>query len=111
MSRRTSSRCARRSRFGKWSTIPNERRARMSRKDVQRRAKELGIAFVRLQFADIHGVSKSVAIPVRELEDALDGHVVFDGSCIEGFVRHEESDMCLAPDPATFALLPSPPGT
>jgi glutamine synthetase len=82
----------------------------MSRKDVVRRAKELGIAFVRLQFADIHGVTKNVAIPVRELDVALDAHVVFDGSCIEGFVRHEESDMCLAPDPATFAVLPGPPG-
>jgi glutamine synthetase len=82
----------------------------MSRKDAVRRAKELGIAFVRLQFADIHGVTKNVAIPVRELELALDGKVVFDGSCIEGFVRHEESDMCLVPDPATFAVLPGPPG-
>ncbi|HME81578.1 MAG TPA: type I glutamate--ammonia ligase [Candidatus Eremiobacteraceae bacterium] len=82
----------------------------MSKKDVARRAKELGIAFVRLQFSDIHGVTKNVAIPVRELELALDGKVVFDGSCIEGFVRHEESDMCLAPDPATFAVLPGMPG-
>ena len=78
----------------------------MSKKEVARRAKELGIQFVRLQFSDIHGVTKNVAIPVRELEAALDGKVVFDGSCIEGFVRYEESDMCLAPDPATFAVLP-----
>ncbi len=82
----------------------------MSKKEVVRRAKELGIKFVRLQFADIHGVTKNVAIPVRELETALEGKVEFDGSCIEGFVRNEESDMCLAPDPGTFAVLPGPPG-
>lgn len=82
----------------------------MSKKDVVRRAKELGIQFVRLQFSDIHGVTKNVTIPVREIELALDGKVVFDGSCIEGFVRLEESDMCLAPDPATFAVLPGTPG-
>lgn len=82
----------------------------MSKKEVARRAKELGIQFVRLQFSDIHGVTKNVTIPIRELELALDGKVVFDGSCIEGFVRLEESDMCLAPDPATFALLPGAPG-
>jgi glutamine synthetase len=82
----------------------------VSKKEVVRSAKELGIAFVRLQFSDIHGVTKNVAIPVRELEMALEGQVVFDGSCIEGFVRHEESDMCLAPDPGTFAVLPGLPG-
>ncbi|MBV8172239.1 MAG: type I glutamate--ammonia ligase [Candidatus Eremiobacteraeota bacterium] len=82
----------------------------MTKKEVVRRAKELGIAFIRLQFADIHGVTKNVAIPVRELEQALEGRVVFDGSCIEGFVRHEESDMCLAPDPGTFAVLPGVAG-
>ncbi len=79
----------------------------MSRRDVSKRAKELGVRFVRLQFNDIHGVTKNVAIPVKELDVALEGNVVFDGSCIEGFVRFEEADMYLMPDPATFALLPT----
>ena len=79
----------------------------MTKKDVLRRAKESGVRFVRLQFNDIHGVIKNVAIPVKELDDALEGKVVFDGSCIEGFVRFEESDMYLAPDPLTFSVLPA----
>lgn len=78
----------------------------MSKRDVIRKSKELGVRFVRLQFSDIHGATKNVAVPVAELDAALDGKVVFDGSSIEGFVRSEESDMYLAPDPATFALLP-----
>ena len=76
----------------------------MTKRELARRARELGVRFVRLQFSDIHGITKNVAIPLTELESALDGRVVFDGSCIEGFVRHEEADMCLTPDPATFAV-------
>lgn len=82
----------------------------MTKRDLSKRAKELGVQFVRLQFNDIHGVTKNVAIPVKELDIALDGNVVFDGSCIEGFVRFEEADMYLTPDPATFAVLPTAPG-
>ena len=82
----------------------------MSKRDLIKRAKDLGIRFVRLQFSDIHGITKNVAIPVKELDAAMDGNVVFDGSCIEGFVRFEEADMYLAPDPGTFAVLPTVEG-
>jgi glutamine synthetase len=81
----------------------------MSKRELVKRAKEAGVRLVRLQFNDIHGVTKNVAIPISELEAALDGKVAFDGSCIEGFLRYEEADMYLAPDPETFALLPAYP--
>lgn len=83
----------------------------MSKRELVKRAKDAGVRLVRLQFNDIHGVTKNVAIPIGELEAALEGKVAFDGSCIEGFVRYEESDMYLAPDPDTFALLPTLVGT
>ncbi|MGH7738077.1 MAG: glutamine synthetase family protein [Candidatus Tyrphobacter sp.] len=76
------------------------------RRDVLKIAKDRGVRFVRLVFADIVGVSKNVSIPVTELENALDGHVTFDGGSIDGFVRGEELDMMLRPDPSTFALYP-----
>ncbi|MDQ6779883.1 MAG: type I glutamate--ammonia ligase [Candidatus Eremiobacteraeota bacterium] len=79
----------------------------MSKREVVRRARELNVRLVRLQFDDIHGITKNVAIPIGALERALEGEIAFDGSCIEGFVRYEESDMYLIPDPATFAILPS----
>ncbi|MEW6426043.1 MAG: type I glutamate--ammonia ligase, partial [Bacillota bacterium] len=62
--------------------------------------------FIRLQFTDIMGVLKNVAITVEQLEKALDGELMFDGSSIHGFVRIEESDMYLRPDPDTFAVFP-----
>jgi len=76
------------------------------KEDVLRSAAELKVKFVHLQFTDILGTLKNVAVPVEQLEKALDGQVLFDGSSIEGFVRIEESDMLLRPDPATFAVFP-----
>jgi glutamine synthetase len=77
-----------------------------TKRDVVKLAKEHNVRFVRLVFADIFGVSKNVSIPIAELEAALDGRVTFDGGSIDGFVRGEELDMMLRPDPATYALYP-----
>ncbi|MDA8195208.1 MAG: type I glutamate--ammonia ligase [Thermaerobacter sp.] len=77
--------------------------------DVLKKARDMNVKFVRLQFTDILGVVKNVAIPVESLPAALDGKIMFDGSSIEGFVRIEESDMYLAPDPDTFAIFPWKP--
>jgi glutamine synthetase len=87
-------------------SIQNEFRRTANKRDVVKLAKERNVRFVRLVFADIFGVSKNVSIPVTELEAALDGRVTFDGGSIDGFVRGEELDMLLRPDPATFALYP-----
>lgn len=77
-----------------------------TKRDVLKLAKERDVRFVRLVFADILGVSKNVSIPASELEAALDGNVTFDGGSIDGFVRGEELDMLLRPDPSSFALYP-----
>ena len=81
-------------------------RSHLNKRDVLRLAKERGVHFVRLSFADVLGVSKNVSIPVAQLEAALDGKVTFDGGSIDGFVRGEELDMVLRPDPSTFAVYP-----
>jgi glutamine synthetase len=68
--------------------------------------KERGVRWVRLSFVDVLGVQKNVSIPAAELERAFDGNVTFDGGSIDGFVRGEEIDMVLRPDPASFVILP-----
>lgn len=78
-------------------------------KEVLERAKSDGVRFVNLQFTDILGAIKSVAIPVERLADVLDKGIWFDGSSILGFVRICESDMILRPDPATYAVTPWTP--
>ncbi|MFW5957170.1 MAG: type I glutamate--ammonia ligase [Natronomonas sp.] len=64
------------------------------------------VDFLRLQFTDILGTVKNVSIPARQAEKAFTEGIYFDGSSIEGFVRIQESDMRLKPDPSTFAILP-----
>lgn len=73
--------------------------------------REQDVKFIRLQFTDIFGTLKNVAITVDQLERALDNKCMFDGSSIEGFVRIEESDMYLRPDVNTFVIFPWRPQT
>lgn len=83
--------------------------AHPQRKDkeyVLRKARDMGVKFIRLWFTDILGSLKNVAITIEELEEALEEGVGFDGSAVEGFTREEESDMIAMPDPNTFAILP-----
>ena len=84
-----------------------------TREDSLRLVEEEDGEFIRLQFTDIFGTMKNVAITSSQLEKALDNNCMFDGSSIEGFVRIEESDMYLYPDLDTFTILPwrPQPGT
>ncbi len=75
-----------------------------SRKDIIENAKLENVRYIRLMFTDIIGTIKSVEIPVGQLERALDGKVMFDGSSIEGFVRIMEADMYLRPDLDTWLI-------
>ena len=78
----------------------------MTPDDVLAKIEQENIDFVRLQFTDILGIVKNVSIPSNQARKAFDEGIYFDGSSIDGFVRIEESDMRLAPDPDTFAVLP-----
>lgn len=80
--------------------------SKYSKEDIIRLVEEEDVEFIRLQFTDIFGMLKNVAITASQLEKALDNRCVFDGSAIEGFVRDEESDMYLYPDYDTFEIFP-----
>ncbi|MBS3971270.1 MAG: glutamine synthetase, partial [Clostridia bacterium] len=67
----------------------------LRKKEIIEKAREHDVKFIRLQFTDITGVLKNVAITIEQLEKALDGELMFDGSSVDGFVRIEESDMYL----------------
>ena len=80
--------------------------SKYSREDIIRMVEDEDVEFIRLQFTDIFGQLKNVAIMPSQLEKALNNQIMLDGSSIEGFVRIEESDQYLYPDLDTFTILP-----
>lgn len=81
-------------------------RQNIPQEDIIRIVQEEDVRFIRLQFTDIFGSFKNIAITASQLEKALNNKCMFDGSSIEGFVRIEESDMYLYPDLDTFTIFP-----
>ena len=77
-----------------------------TREDILRIVEEEDVEFIRLQFTDMFGNLKNIAVTANQLEKALDNRCMFDGSAIDGFVSIEESDMCLHPDLSTLAIFP-----
>lgn len=76
------------------------------KQDIYRLVEEEDVEFIRLQFTDIFGNLKNVAVTTSQLEKVLDNKCMFDGSSIEGYARIEESDMYLYPDLDTFEIFP-----
>ena len=79
---------------------------RYSKEDIVRLVREKDIAFIRMQFTDIFGQLKNVAITAGQIEKAVNNQMMIDGSSIEGFVRIHESDQYLYPDLNSFEILP-----
>ena len=80
--------------------------SKYTKQDIIRMVDEEDVEFIRLQFTDMFGTLKNVAITSSQLNKALNNECMFDGSSIEGFVRIEESDMYLYPDLDTFVIFP-----
>lgn len=79
----------------------------MTPKDIiLQRVEDEDVRFIRLQFTDMLGKMRNMAITVDRLEEALDNRCVFDGSAIEGFANVEDSDLYLHPDLSTFTIFP-----
>lgn len=77
-----------------------------TRDDIFHIVEEEDVAFIRLQFTDIFGTMKNMAVTVGQLEKVLDNRCMFDVSSLEGVADEEESDMYLYPDLSTFEIFP-----
>ena len=77
-----------------------------TKEDIIRIVKEEDVKFIRMQFTDIFGQLKNVAITASQIEKAVNNQIMLDGSSIEGFVRINESDQYLYPDLNSFAIFP-----
>lgn len=80
--------------------------SKYSREDIIRMVQEENVEFIRMQFTDIFGQMKNVAITASQIEKAVNNQIMIDGSSIEGFTRIHESDQYLHPDLDTFNILP-----
>ena len=77
-----------------------------TKRDILRMVEEEDVEFIRLQFSDLFGNLKNAAVTAGQLERVLEQGYVFDGSCVEGFLHDNDTDMILWPDLDTLAVFP-----
>lgn len=80
--------------------------AKYTKEDVLRMVEEEDVEFIRLQFTDLHGTLKNIAITARQIESVLDNGCNFDVSAIDGIPRVCGSERLLIPDYSSFEILP-----
>ena len=74
--------------------------------EILQMVEEEDVEFIRLQFTDMFGVLKNVAIPASRIIKAMDNRCTIDLASLDGFAQREETDLYLKPDLATFSILP-----
>ena len=79
--------------------------SKYTKEDIIRMVEEEGVDFIRMQFTDMFGQAKNVAITTSQIRKAVSNQISIDGSSIEGFTRIHESDQYLYPDLDTFTIL------
>lgn len=79
---------------------------RFSKADILQMVEDEDVGFIRLQFTDMLGNLKNIAIPSSRLIDALEGRCSIDLASLEGFSKGKEGNVYLKPDLGTFAILP-----
>ncbi len=77
-----------------------------SKAEILQKMEEEGVEFIRLQFTDMFGVLKNIAVPASRLIKVLENNCTIDCASLDGFVNGEEEYLYLKPDLDTFAILP-----
>ena len=67
-----------------------------TKQDIINMVEDEDVEFIRLQFTDMFGTLKNIAITARELPRALDNRCIVDGSFIAGIAGESEPDMYLS---------------
>ena len=77
-----------------------------TREEILQMVENEDVEFIRLQFTDMFGTLKNVAVTATQLQYMKDNRYLIDGSCMYGELRNGEEDMYLCPDLDTFVILP-----
>ena len=80
--------------------------AKYTKQDFINMVAEEDVEFIRMQFTDIEGNFKNVAITASQLEKVLSNNCMFDCSLVEGMLPTDNADMFLYPDLDTFTIFP-----
>lgn len=80
--------------------------SKYTKKDIIQLVEEEDVEFIRLQFVDIFGTLKNMAVTTSQLEKVLNNKCMFDGAAIQGFIGSEIGNLRLVPDLDTFAIFP-----
>ena len=67
---------------------------------------EEDVEFIRLQFTDMYGAIKNIAVTTRELPRALDNQCIVNGEQIAGMNGENGTDLYLRPVLGSFSILP-----
>lgn len=73
---------------------------------IMKLVEEEDVEFIRLQFTDIFGMMKNMAVTSGQLQNAIEHGCLFDGAAVDGLAKPEESDMYLKPDLDTMVVFP-----
>lgn len=79
---------------------------RYTREDIYRMVEDEDVEFIRLQFTDIYGNLKNMAVTASQLDKALDGKCSFDAAAIKDYSQEANTIMYLKPDLDTFEIFP-----
>ena len=77
-----------------------------TREEILQMVEEEDVEFIRLQFTDMFGAIKNIAVTTRELPRALANQCMINGEQIAGMDPEKGSDLYLRPVLDTFAILP-----
>lgn len=80
--------------------------AHYTKEDIIRIVEEEDVEFIRLQFVDIFGLLKNMAVTATQLDSVLDNRCTFDGAAVNGFGTMQVDELVLVPDLDTFTIFP-----
>ena len=77
-----------------------------TKKEILELIEQEDVEFIRLQFTDVFGNLKNVAVTSSQMERVLNNRYMFAGAAMFGNANYEDEDVYLYPDLDSFVILP-----
>lgn len=83
----------------------------MSKEEIMQLIEDEGVEFIRLQFTDLLGILKNVAVTPSQFERVMAGRFAFEGNALFNNLSVYDDYLYLKPVPESFMILPWRPQT